>query len=53
MEAEQRENDPHRLSQRQKQIDLGRNTLGYQLYTQAVPRCLRYWFIRAWKGGAG
>ncbi|KAL4421471.1 hypothetical protein ABPG75_010762 [Micractinium tetrahymenae] len=34
----QRETDPHRLAQRQKQIDMGKNTLGYQRYRQAVPR---------------
>lgn len=34
----QRETDPHRLAQRQKQIDLGKNTLGYQRYREAVPR---------------
>lgn len=34
----QRETDQHRLAQRQKQIDLGKNTLGYQRYREAVPR---------------
>ncbi|GAB4822709.1 hypothetical protein N2152v2_009755 [Parachlorella kessleri] len=33
-----RETDPHRIAQRQKQIDLGKNTLGYQRYRQQVPR---------------
>lgn len=30
--------DPHRLSQRQKQIDLGKNTLGYETYLKHVAR---------------
>ena len=32
------EADPHRIAQRQKQIDYGKNTLGYQRYTEEVPR---------------
>ena len=32
------EDDPVRLAQRQKQIDYGKNTLGYVNYTKAVPR---------------
>jgi histone RNA hairpin-binding protein len=35
------EEDAHRLEQRQKQIDLGKNTLGYQRYLSAVPRASR------------
>ncbi|KAH9318255.1 hypothetical protein KI387_020024, partial [Taxus chinensis] len=31
------ETDAHRLSQRQKQIDYGRNTLGYEHYVKLVP----------------
>ena len=33
-----RETDPRRLEQRQKQIDFGKNTRGYQRYAAAVPR---------------
>lgn len=32
------ETDPHRLAQRQKQLDLGKNTLGYQRYLETVPK---------------
>lgn len=35
------ESDPHRLCQRQKQIDYGKNTLGYERYTEMVPRYQR------------
>eukprot|EP00741_Cyanophora_paradoxa_P007052 tig00001073_g6823.t1 len=34
----QKETDPTRLRQRQKQIDLGKNTIGYQNYVKAVPK---------------
>lgn len=33
------ETDAARLAQRQKQIDYGKNTLGYVNYLNAVPRC--------------
>lgn len=39
------ESDPHRLSQRQKQIDYGKNTLGYERYTELVPRNKRKKFV--------
>ena len=32
-----RETDPHRLSQRQRQIDFGKNTVGYQRLSEAYP----------------
>ena len=32
------ETDPHRLQQRQKQVDYGKNTLGYDRYLQLVPK---------------
>lgn len=30
------ETDAHRLAQRQKQVDYGKNTLGYQKYMEAL-----------------
>eukprot|EP00042_Codosiga_hollandica_P017321 m.47067 g.47067 ORF g.47067 m.47067 type:complete len:144 (-) comp47509_c0_seq1:169-600(-) len=32
------ESDEHRLQQRMKQIEFGKNTLGYTLYLQSVPK---------------
>eukprot|EP01018_Ginkgo_biloba_P009315 Gb_30655 [translate_table: standard] len=32
------ETDAHKVSQRQKQIDYGKNTLGYEQYVELVPR---------------
>lgn len=35
------EDDVHRLSQRQRQIEFGKNTLGYERYSELVPRSKR------------
>lgn len=32
------EDDTHRLSQRHKQIEFGKNTLGYEHYIELVPK---------------
>ena len=30
--------DLHRLAQRQKQIEMGKETVGYERYTQLIPK---------------
>jgi hypothetical protein len=40
-----RETDPHRISQREKQLSMGKNTVGYQLYTAAIARCVCSFFF--------
>ena len=37
----EKETDPHRLEQRQKQIDYGKNTVGYEIYNLKVPRFVK------------
>jgi hypothetical protein len=39
--ASQYEIDPQRLKQRQKQLDMGKNTIGYQNYTEKVSKSVR------------
>jgi len=36
-----REKDEHRLQQRQKQIEFGKNTIGYDNYTKKIPKARR------------
>lgn len=45
--------DAHRLDQRRKQIDWGKNTLGYQAYVQAVPKDRRQFGLRSDTSGVG
>jgi hypothetical protein len=40
-EEANKETDPHRLAQRQKQIDFGKNTEGYDRYSRLLPRLKR------------
>ena len=42
LDQKARERDPHRLQQRQKQIDYGKQTIGYRRYRQAVPKNQRW-----------
>ena len=37
----ERETDPRRLEQRQKQIDYGKNTNGYVRYLKIIPKQMR------------
>ena len=30
--------DVHKLAQRQKQIEFGKNTIGYEIFTQSIPK---------------
>lgn len=30
--------DKHKLAQRQKQVDFGKNTIGYQRYLELIPK---------------
>lgn len=33
------ETNPHKIEQRQKQVDFGKNTLGYENYRNQVAKC--------------
>ena len=33
------ETNPHKIEQRQKQVDFGKNTLGYENYRKQVAKC--------------
>jgi hypothetical protein len=33
------ETNPHKIDQRQKQVDFGKNTLGYENYRKQVAKC--------------
>ncbi|MCO5612875.1 hypothetical protein L7F22_067146 [Adiantum nelumboides] len=41
VKEDSKETDAHRVSQRQRQIEYGRNTLGYERYIELVPRLKR------------
>ena len=38
VQTDEKETDPNKLAQRQKQIDLGKNTVGYDRYVQDKPK---------------
>eukprot|EP00762_Andalucia_godoyi_P000312 ANDGO_03256.mRNA.1 Histone RNA hairpin-binding protein len=41
IKQDEQEIDDHKLVQRQKQIDFGKNTIGYQRYLQLIPKMKR------------
>lgn len=43
-----KESDPMRLQQRQKQVDYGKNTLGYERYLSSVPKEKRVRGVHFW-----